>query len=240
MATTTNGSNRIFHNAYHYRTSYYNQVRTSSIHKGTDYGTSAKALPQYPPLDGAVVKQVVTKETNGDARGCRVRLEWPSLNLGMILQHLAEGSIPYYVTVGTTLSKSQTIGNTGMTGKYSNGKRVSSGVHAHVEVYYINQSPKAPSSLATFDFETLDFDKIDKKEEVEDLTEAETRKIVKEMIAEAMAGDGKVPAWAVNTGEWAEAISKGIIASTDKNPANPTQVVTKAELGAVVLRSQKG
>lgn len=201
MAVKTNGSERIFHSAYHYRTGYYNEKRTSNIHKGTDYGVSGKALPQYPPLNFAEVRQIVNKETNGDARGCRVRLEWPELNLGMIMQHLVEGSIK--CKVGDILNVNDQVGLTGITGKYSNGTRVSSGVHAHIEVYYIDQSPKAPSNLSTFDFEKLDFDKL----EVEQLDKFKA--VIKEMLDERLSGNNtKVDSYAKAT--WDEATKLGI------------------------------
>lgn len=237
METTSSGSIRIFRNEYHYRTSYYNEKRTSSIHKGTDYGTSSKNLPQYIPLDKAVVKQIVTKETNGDARGCRVRVEWKNLNLGLIMQHLEEGSIPNFY-VGQILQKNTFIGRTGMTGKYANGKRVSTGIHAHFEVYYINQSPYAPNNLSTFNFESLDFEDIENKyyKEEKELTENEVKELCKKIIKEEILGSGLLPEWAAKTGEWDEAIKKGIVA--DKG-VNPTEKTSKVEVAGMILRAMK-
>lgn len=192
MAVKTNGSERIFKNAYHYRTSYYNEKRTSSIHKGTDYGVSGKALPQYPPLNFAEVKQVVNKETNGDLRGCRVRLEWSELDLGMIMQHLVSGSIK--VKVGDIIDTDTVVGLTGMTGKYTSGKVVSSGVHAHIEVYTISKG-----TSATLDFETLDFDKLEAQQM------DKFKAVVKAMLDERLEGkDTKVDEYAKATWEAAK------------------------------------
>lgn len=224
MATMTNGSVRIFHGAHHYRTAPYGQKRTSGIHKGTDYGTSGIALPQYPPLDGAIVKQVVNVEKNGDARGCRVRLEWPHFNLGMILQHLVEGSVS--VKVGQVLTKDDRIGLTGMTGKYSNGTRVSTGVHCHVEVYDIKQSPNAPSSLATFDFETTDYNALEASVKKED--EPVTYEQFVEFMKKYETEKSKLPQsdWSTKEGYFDKATKEGVLDGTSPQSYATREMVT--------------
>jgi hypothetical protein len=53
--------------------------------------------------------------------------------------------------LGQFVDKTCAIGKTGMTGKFSNGKHVSSGVHAHVEIYRISTGER-------MDFEGFNFD----------------------------------------------------------------------------------
>ena len=65
--------------------------------------------------------------------------------------------------------------------------------------------------------------------EEEDLTEAETRKIIKEEIKKAMQGSGVVSDWARK--EWVQGVEKGI---TDGN--RPTSVATREEVVAMILR----
>ena len=65
--------------------------------------------------------------------------------------------------------------------------------------------------------------------EVEDLTEAETRKIIREEIKKAMQGSGVTSEWARK--EWVDGVAKGI---TDGN--RPTAVATREEVVAMILR----
>ena len=67
------------------------------------------------------------------------------------------------------------------------------------------------------------------KKGVDDLTEAETRKIIREEIKKAMQGSGVVSDWARK--EWVDGVAKGI---TDGN--RPTAVATREEVVAMMLR----
>lgn len=186
-------SKRIFHNQQHKMTAPFNEWRDnhSRQHKGTDFGTYHAAALQYPPLDNAYVFRVITEEAIGNLRGKLVDLHWPEFDLGLILQHGAN----VLVCKGQFVDKTTPVLATGMTGKYDNGDRVSTGVHCHAELYYISTGER-------IDFETFDF------EEVE-MTETKIRQIVQEEIAKALSGAGKdVDAWAKKT--WDEAKADNI------------------------------
>lgn len=218
---TTNCSKRIFHDAYHYRTGAFHEVRSGGrLHQGTDYGTTGKNLPQFSPFDQGVVIRTVNKETNGDARGCRVEIHYPKYNVGMVLQHMVEGSVK--VKPGEIVSKGTELGLTGMTGKYSNGTRVSTGVHAHVEVYYLDQG-----SSATFNFESIDADKIDPEEE-----EMTYEKFV-EFMDKYLAEQAKKPqdSWSKTEGYFDKASAAKIMDGTA-----PLSALKREELAAVLGR----
>lgn len=215
-------SERIFHGAKHRQTAPFGELRDNGTrkHQGTDYGTYSVNLHQYAPLDCGIVNKVVTTETNGNSRGLYVDIRYKKYDLGLILQHAQK----VLVKAGQTVNKNTAICTTGMTGKNAKGVRVSSGIHAHVEAYRI-------STGARIDFEKIDF----KDMEVEDMTEAETRKIVQDEIKKALTGTTEVPAWANTTGEWKAGSDLGIITST----TSPGKYPTIAEVVAFIVRALK-
>lgn len=124
-------SNKIFHGAQHLLTSPFGQKRLNGrVHQGTDYGTYSKKIYQFPPRNFAKVVRVINKETIGNERGIYADLQWPSIDRGLILQHLNA----VYVKVGDTINVSDIIGETGDTGLDICGNKVSSGIHAHAEL----------------------------------------------------------------------------------------------------------
>lgn len=125
-------SDLVFRGARHQLTAPFNQQRYNPTrkHKGTDYGTYQQKLKQYPILNG-VIKRVVTVELAGNQRGLLVDIEFKQIGKGIIHQHLDS----VLVKPGQAVTQDTPLGTTGMTGKDSSGRRVSSGIHAHIEVY---------------------------------------------------------------------------------------------------------
>lgn len=119
-------SNKIFKNAYHYitskwgwRTYQYNGQTITDFHRGTDYGTSGKKIPQYAIEDGQVYS--AGKDSSG---GIFAWVYYPRLNVRMLYYHLDSVS----VRAGQTVNKDTLIGYTGTTGH-------STGIHLHLGVY---------------------------------------------------------------------------------------------------------
>lgn len=119
-------SNLIFHNADHYVTSKfgYRSVlntsagKTNPKHKGTDYGTNGKKIPQYAIEDGEVL--TATKAPDG---ALYVWVSYPRLGVKMLHYHL--DSIK--VKKGQKVDKNTILGYTGKTGK-------ATGIHLHLGV----------------------------------------------------------------------------------------------------------
>ena len=153
---------RIFHEQQHKMTATFNEWRDNHTrrHKGTDFGTYHRAALQYPPLDNAYVFRTINTEAVGNLRGMLVDLQWPDIDLGLILQHGAK----VLVKKGQLVDKDTPVLVTGETGKYDNGKRVSTGVHCHAELYYISTGER-------IDFEKFDFEGVE-------MTESKIRQIV--------------------------------------------------------------
>lgn len=153
-------SDLIFHGEKHQLTAPFNQQRYNPkrLHKGADYGTFQRKLKQYPILKG-VVKRVVTVELNGNQRGLLVDVVFRQIGKGIIHQHLDS----ILVKPGQTVDRDTALGITGMTGKDSTGKRVSSGIHAHIEVYDLKTG-------VTEDFEKLIIPEEDEEVEIQKIT----------------------------------------------------------------------
>lgn len=174
-------SNKIFHGAQHLLTSPFGQKRLNGrVHQGTDYGTYSKKIYQFPPRNFAKVVRVINKETIGNERGIYADLQWPSIDRGLILQHLNA----VYVKVGDTINVSDIIGETGDTGLDICGNKVSSGIHAHAELYVISTGKR-------LNFDTWNME--------EDMTEQETREIVKEELDKT---NMPVSTWAIGDWDW--------------------------------------
>ena len=119
-------SNLIFNNANHYITSPYGKratIKTSagttdSFHRGTDYGTNGKKLPQYAIEDGYVF--AAAKASDGAKY---VWVIYPRIKKAMIHYHL--DSIA--VKSGQSVKKGTMLGKTGKTGK-------ATGIHLHLGI----------------------------------------------------------------------------------------------------------
>lgn len=174
-------SNKIFHGSKHVLTAPFGQVRKNNrIHLGTDYGTYGQNSIQFCPRDGGKVVRVVNKESIGNERGLFVDIRWRSIDRGLILQHLQE----IKVNIGDTLTTNTPIGTTGMTGKNSSGQRVSTGIHAHIELYEISTGKR-------LNYDTWDME--------EDMTKEETIALVNEIVNKK---DSTPTEWAKEDWEW--------------------------------------
>lgn len=119
-------SNLIFHNAKHYITSPYGKRRsfgtsagsTASFHRGTDYGTNGKKLPQYAIEAGSVLR--CGRASDG---ALYVWVKYPSLGVKMLHYHLDA----IKVKAGQTVNENTLLGYTGKTGK-------ATGVHLHLGI----------------------------------------------------------------------------------------------------------
>ena len=119
-------SNLIFNNAKHYITSPYGKratIKTSagttdSFHRGTDYGTNGKKLPQYAIEDGYVF--AAAKASDGAKY---VWVIYPRIKKAMIHYHLDSIS----VKSGQSTKKGTLLGYTGKTGK-------ATGIHLHLGI----------------------------------------------------------------------------------------------------------
>lgn len=91
---------------------------TSNVHKGTDYGTNGKKIPQYAIEHGTVYS------VGTDSAGAKyVTIVYPRLNKRFLHWHLDSIS----VKKGQTVEKYTKIGTTGMTGK-------ATGIHLHLGI----------------------------------------------------------------------------------------------------------
>lgn len=91
---------------------------TSSKHKGTDYGTNGKKLPQYAIEDGEVV------DVGIDGAGAKyVKVDYPRIKKRFYHWHLHTIS----VKEGQAVKKYTKLGTTGMTGK-------ATGIHLHLGI----------------------------------------------------------------------------------------------------------
>lgn len=91
---------------------------TSNVHKGTDYGTSGKKIPQYAIEDGTIYS------CGTDEAGAKyVTIIYPRINKRFLHWHLDTIS----VKKGQSVKKYTKIGTTGMTGK-------ATGVHLHLGI----------------------------------------------------------------------------------------------------------
>lgn len=119
-------SNLIFNNANHYITSPYGNrgaIKTSagttdSFHRGTDYGTNGKKLPQYAIEDGYVF--AAAKASDGAKY---VWVIYPRIKKAFLHYHL--DSIA--VKAGQSTKKGTLLGYTGKTGK-------ATGIHLHLGI----------------------------------------------------------------------------------------------------------
>jgi len=171
-------SDLIFLNQRHRRTAPFGEVRAGGrIHVGTDYGSYGANTIQHCPLDNGVVHKIITVEQNGNTRGLLADIQWKEHDIGLILQHAEK----VLVSNSQKLAKGDEVVTTGMTGKDTNGKHVSSGIHAHVELYQISTGKR-------LDFESFDFEKLIKGDAMK----------VYESIDE-LTGDWKLAVeWALN------------------------------------------
>jgi hypothetical protein len=91
---------------------------TSSKHKGTDYGTNGKKLPQYAIEDGEVI------DIGIDGAGAKyVKVDYPRIKKRFHHWHLDTIS----VKEGQAVKKYTKLGTTGMTGK-------ATGIHLHLGI----------------------------------------------------------------------------------------------------------
>lgn len=119
-------SNLIFHNAKHYVTSKFghrsvintSNGKTNPFHRGTDYGTNGKKLPQYAIEDGEVI--TATKAADG---ALYVWVKYPRLGVKLLHYHLDRIT----VKAGQKVNKNTILGYTGKTGK-------ATGIHLHLGV----------------------------------------------------------------------------------------------------------
>lgn len=147
---------RVFHDGIYHMTAPFGEWRDNHTrqHAGTDFGTFGKPLPQFSVLDRGQIFRFITKETNGNLRGLLVDIRYDYADIGIIHQHLR--TINPKLRLKQFVDKDDVIGETGMTGKYSSGKRVSSGVHAHIELYQISTGKR-------MDFEKFNFDLLEQR-----------------------------------------------------------------------------
>lgn len=116
----------IFKGEKHYITSKYGPrtpIKTSAgtssnFHRGTDYGTNGKKLPQYAIEDGVVYSCGI-----GSDGAKYVTIKYPRINKRFIHWHLDSISVKN----GQAVSKYTQIGTTGKTGK-------ATGVHLHLGI----------------------------------------------------------------------------------------------------------
>lgn len=118
-------SKLIFHGANHYITSPYG-YRTlngkTTLHKGCDYGTNSKKLPQYGIADDGVVLSCGADSAQyGGALYAWV--SYPSLGVKLLHYHLDSIS----VKAGQKVTKNTVIGCTGKTGN-------ATGIHLHLGI----------------------------------------------------------------------------------------------------------
>lgn len=92
---------------------------TSSFHRGTDYGTYSKKIPQYAIEEGTVYTCGVSSSDGAKY----VTIKYPRLNKRFIHWHLDSIS----VKKGQKVSKYTKIGTTGKTGK-------ATGIHLHLGI----------------------------------------------------------------------------------------------------------
>lgn len=206
---TTEVSKIIFNDMFHYRTSPFGEIRSNGrTHNGTDYGCNGRHVEIYVPYDNGIVRKVHGIENIGNERGLHVIIEWPHLNLGMIFQHLdsISGSMKNNI-----VNRGLLIGKTGMTGTDKNGKRVSTGIHLHVEVYYLNTNVR-------FNFEELKAGDEMLQDDVLRLIESELK-----------PNDSDPDNWAKE--EWEKATELGI--TTGEVPKN---YATRQEVAAMLMR----
>ena len=91
---------------------------TSNVHRGTDYGTSRRKIPQYAIEDGTVYS------CGKDGSGAKyVTIVYPRINKRFLHWHLDTIS----VKKGQAVKKYTKIGTTGMTGK-------ATGIHLHLGI----------------------------------------------------------------------------------------------------------
>lgn len=91
---------------------------TSNVHKGTDYGTSSRKIPQYAIEDGTVYS------CGTDGAGAKyVTIVYPRINKRFLHWHLDTIS----VKKGQSVKKYTKIGTTGKTGK-------ATGIHLHLGI----------------------------------------------------------------------------------------------------------
>lgn len=239
MATTTKLSEIIFQGGTHYRTDQFGSTRPGGRrHEGTDYGTNSQRIPVYCPFNNGVVTRTVNTETVGNQRGCLVEIQWANLNLGMIMQHLTEGSVA--VATGDTVNQFDLLGRVGMTGLDSNGNPVSTGIHLHVEVYYLNSGVR-------FNFESLDYDKInggggglppvpgdtEKKGVLQNMSLQELEKLIEDKLNQAIKPNTKEPSeWAKVA--WEDETKAGITDGT-----NPQNLATREEVVSMLDRATR-
>jgi murein DD-endopeptidase MepM/ murein hydrolase activator NlpD len=120
-------SNLIFKNAKHTITSKYGKRNviqtsagaTSSFHRGTDYGTYGKKLPQYA-IENGTVYSCGTSASDGAKY---VTVKYPRINKRFVHWHL--DSIK--VKKGQAVTKGTLLGYTGKTGK-------ATGIHLHLGI----------------------------------------------------------------------------------------------------------
>lgn len=119
-------SNLIFNGAKHYITSAYgprkslstSKGQTGTFHRGTDYGTNSKKIPQYAIEDGYCFNATVASD------GAKyVWIIYPRVKLAMLHYHLDTVT----VKKGQAVKKGTKIGTTGMTGK-------ATGIHLHLGI----------------------------------------------------------------------------------------------------------
>ena len=134
-------SSLIFKDAPHYitsrfgwRTYQYNGESVTDFHKGTDYGTNLKKLPQYAIEDGNVLS--AGKDSAG---GIFAWINYPRLNVKMLHYHLNSVA----VSTGQAVKRGSLIGYTGTTGQ-------STGIHLHLGIYdLINKCYVDPEVFAS-------------------------------------------------------------------------------------------
>lgn len=173
---------KILHTKKYAITAPFGEIRnTGRTHLGTDCGTYGIHVPQYCPRNFSTVVNVVSKELIGNERGLYVDMQWKSIDRGLILQHLESTC----VKKGQILTVNDWVGTTGDTGLDKNGHPVSTGIHAHIELYIISTG------------ERIDYDAWDMEA---DMTKEETTILVQNILK----GEGtKVSDWALESWNWA-------------------------------------
>lgn len=143
-----NNGKLIFHNQPYRRTAPFGEWRDNGRrrHMGTDYSVLGY---QYCPLNLGRVHRIVNVEDKGNPRGLYVEVRWDKYDLGLIVQHAKR----VMVAPGQIVGVDTPLVETGMTGLDVTGRRVSTGIHAHVELFRI-------STGVRMDFETFDFEEV--------------------------------------------------------------------------------
>ena len=199
---------KVLHSSRYAITSPFGVIRSGGRkHLGTDCGTYGIKAPQFCPRNSAIVVNTVNEEKIGNSRGLYVNMQWESINRGLILQHLDS----IYVKKGSVVGANTCIGTTGITGLDCNGNRVSTGIHAHIELYVISTGKR------------LDYNAWNMEE---DMTEQETLALINKTL------NGKY----TETSDWAVEAWKWLEQQNLSDGSSPKGYLTREQAGSLYYR----